>query len=144
MKNKIYTFKISVDNKIFRIIEIKGEKNLYDLASCIVKSFDFDMDHAFGFYNNIKDLYSSDEIYELFVDMDDCEPNEKAQGVKKTKIYSVFEAKKKMVFLFDYGDEWIFLVECKGISEPLEKTKYPRVIEKVGKSPEQYPDYSEE
>lgn len=47
MKNKIYTFKISADNKTFRIIEIKGEKSLYDLANFIVKSFDFDMDHAF-------------------------------------------------------------------------------------------------
>ena len=143
-KNKIYTFKISVDNKIFRIIEIKGEKSLYDLANFIVKSFDFDMDHAFGFYNNIQDLYSSDEIYELFADMDDCDPSENAQGVKKTKIYSVFEPKKKMAFLFDYGDDWIFLVECKSIAEPLEKTRYPRIVEKVGKSPEQYPDYDEE
>jgi hypothetical protein len=144
MKNKIYTLKISADNKTFRIIEIKGEKTLYDLASFIVKSFNFDMDHAFGFFNNIKDLYNSDEIYELFFDMEDCEPTEKAQGVKKTKIYSVFEPKKKMAFLFDYGDEWIFLIECKGVSDPMEKTRYPRVIEKAGKSPEQYPDYGEE
>ncbi len=144
MKNNIYTFKISADNKTFRNIEIKGEKSLYDLAEFIIKSFDFDMDHAFGFYNNIQDLYSSDEIYELFADMKHCEPSGKAQGVKKTKIHSVFEVKKKMGFLFDYGDAWIFLVECKGISEPVEKTKYPRIIERVGKSPEQYPDYGED
>lgn len=56
------------------------------------------MDHAFGFYNNVEDLYRSDEIYELFADMCDSEPNEKAQGVKKTKIHSVFEPKKKMYF----------------------------------------------
>jgi hypothetical protein len=144
MKNKIYTFKISVDKKTFRIIEIKGEKSLYELASFILKSFDFDMDHAFGFYNNIKNLYSSDEIYELFADIDDANPSENAQGVRKAKIYSVFELKKKMALLFDYGDEWIFLVECKSIADPLEKTRYPRIVEKVGKSPEQYPDYDEE
>jgi len=144
MKNKIYTFKVSADTKTFRIIEIKGGKTLYDLANFIIKSFDFDMDHAFGFYDYVKDTYSSNEIYELFADMEDCEPSAKAQGVKKTQIYSVFEPKKKMAFLFDYGDEWIFLVECTAISEPIEKTRYPRVIEKAGKSPEQYPDYDEE
>jgi hypothetical protein len=144
MNNKIYTFKISADNKTFRIIEIKGSKTLYDLASFIIKSFDFDMDHAFGFYNNIKDIYRSDEIYELFADMDDCEPSDRAKSVKNTEIYSAFQLKKKMVFLFDYGDDWIFLIECKNISDPIAQTRYPRVSEKVGKSPEQYPNYDEE
>lgn len=142
MKNHIYTFKVSADRKTFRIIEIKGENTLDELANIIVESFDFDMDHAFGFYNNIDDLYSSDEVYELFADIDGCDPTvDNAQGVKKTKIYSVFEPEKKMLFLFDYGDDWIFLIECQSMTEPLEKTRYPRITKKVGKSPEQYPDY---
>lgn len=144
MKNKIYTFKISVDKKTFRVIEIKGGKTLYDLADLILKSIDFEMDHAFGFYDNIKDLYRSDESYELFVDLDYCEPSDNAKSVKKTEVCSVFQLKKKMLFLFDYGDDWIFLIECKDISDPIEKIRYPRIIETVGDSPEQYPDYDEE
>lgn len=144
MKDNIYTLKVSADDETFRIIEIKGSKTLYDLASFIIKSFDFDMDHAFGFYSNIKDVYSSDELYELFTDMDYCEPNDNAQSVKNTEIHSVFQLKKEMAFLFDYGDEWIFLIECKNISDPIAKTRYPRIIEKVGASPEQYLDYDEE
>ena len=36
----------------------------------------------------------------------------KAMGVKKAKIAEAFtEPGQKMQFLFDYGDEWRFLVE---------------------------------
>lgn len=49
-----------------------------------------------------------------------------------------------MMFLFDYGDEWLFLLECMKISDSIEKIRYPRIIEKVGKEPKQYPDYDDE
>jgi hypothetical protein len=139
MNKKIYTLKTSLNKKIFRTLEIRGDSTLYKLANAIIKSFNFDMDHAFGFYDNIKKPYHSDETYELFVDMDESRKNEK--GVKKTILSDVFTKNKKMAFVFDYGDEWIFLVECKDITDPIEKTRYPRVIEKVGQPPAQYPDY---
>ncbi len=138
MNNKIYTLKISLDKTTFRIIEIRGYFSLYELAETILKSFKFDMDHAFGFYNNIKNIYKSDEIYELFFDIEECNVTEESKSVENTEIHAVFEIKKKMAFLFDYGDEWIFIVECKNISDPIAKTKYPRIIEKLGKAPKQY------
>lgn len=141
MKNKIFSLKVSFDKKIFRVIEIGGGKSLYSLAEAIVGAFDFNFDHAFGFYNNLENQYDSDEIYELFIDMDGAEPGKK--GVKKVKVCDVFEPKKKMLFLFDYGDDWTFLVECKELSDPVAKVKYPRVAESVGKAPEQYPDCEE-
>ena len=143
MKNKVFTFKALLDKEIYRVIEIKGNKSLYDFAAIILKSFDFDMDHAFGFFNNLKNIYKSDEVYELFSDELRSEFKQDSKGVNGVIVADVFELKKKMAFLFDYGDEWIFLVECKKISEALPKTKYPRIIDKVGDAPEQYPDYDE-
>lgn len=58
MTEKIYTFKISFDKKTFRVIEIRGEKTLYDFADTILSSFDFAMDHAFGFFGDLQDLCS--------------------------------------------------------------------------------------
>jgi hypothetical protein len=144
MKNKIFTFKISVSPKIYRTVEIAGDCSLFELAEVIIDSVNFEMDHAFGFYNNYKDIYESSEMYELLKDMPDGEACPGAKGVKKQKVCDTFEPKKKMAFLFDYGDDWIFLVECKQITEPLPKTKYPRVIEKIGEAPEQYADYGED
>ena len=138
MKNKIFVLKISLDKKIYRIIEIEEGKSLNNLASAIVKAFGFDFDHAFGFQSNLKNQYDSDEIYELFIDMEGPEPGKK--GAKKLKICDVFEPKKKMLFLFDYGDDWMFLVECLEISDPVSSVKYPRLAKTVGEAPEQYPE----
>jgi len=42
------------------------------------------------------------------------------------------------MFLFDYGDNWQFVIELKDFSEKSEDKKYPRIFNKIGKSPKQY------
>ena len=145
MKNTIFTFKVSLKKDLYRIIEIKGNSPLSKLAEAITDSFDFDMDHAYGFYNNLKDPYTSTEAYTVFADMtDELDADENEKSVQNAVISDVFETKKKMIFLFDYGDEWLFLVECQELSPSLEKIKYPRVTKEVGKAPVQYPDYDQD
>jgi hypothetical protein len=68
--------------------------------------------------------------------------NEKS--VKNSYIYKVFEPDKKMIFLFDYGDNWEFLVECCSITEAEAGKRYPKVTKKQGKAPPQYPNYDDE
>jgi len=127
----------------YRILAIPEGFTLYNLAEAIVDSFDFYFDHAFGFYNNnIKRWRESTEGYELFADMGE---KSKFKGVKRTKINKVFDKiKKKMLFLFDYGDEWHFIVELKGIESLEEDAKYPLVVESVGKAPPQYEEMDED
>jgi len=43
-----------------------------------------------------------------------------------------------MIFMFDYGDDWRFLVKLEDIKPVQEKQKYPAILEKKGKAPEQY------
>jgi hypothetical protein len=148
---QIMQFKVSVKEgfctpikeDIYRILEIDSDDTLEDLAEAILDSFDFDCDHCYGFYDNIKKYAKSKEIYELFTDLPDTETSDNTKGVYNTLIKSVFSPKKKMIFLFDYGDEWLFLVECLKSITSEKDSKYPHVIESVGKSPEQYPDYDE-
>ena len=126
----------------YRILAIPEGFTLYNLAEAIVDSFDFYFDHAFGFYNNIKRWTESTEGYELFADIGE---ESEFKGVKRTKINKVFDKiKKKMLFLFDYGDKWHFIVELKGIELPEEGAEYPLVVESVGKSPPQYGEMDEE
>jgi len=136
----IYTFKVSLDEDLYRIIEIKAGDTLFDLAAIILKSYNFDMDHMFGFYNNLKNPYKSDEIYELLDEVDFL-MNENTKELRNTSIEEVFKSKKKMLFLFDYGDEWRFLVERIKTTDPKPRMKYPKIIEKVGRAPKQYPNY---
>ncbi len=81
----------------YRIIACPERISLYQLGETIIESFDFSFDHAFGFYDNIKNWYRSQEGYELFADIGE---KQVFPGVKKTQAAKIFsEIKKKMLFL---------------------------------------------
>jgi hypothetical protein len=123
---------------ISRKIEIRASASLYALANTIiVDAFGWDLDHAFGFFDNLK---NPDDRYELFADMDGCvDYGPKPKSVKKTKIRDVFDVPgKKMLFLFDYGDEKLFTVELLSFAAKEPKAGYPLITNIKGKSPPQY------
>ncbi|MGB9176734.1 MAG: hypothetical protein WCB46_08370 [Methanoregula sp.] len=122
----------------YRVIAIPERASLYDLALAILSSFGFDQDHLFGFYDNLHRYYDAQEGYEL---SSGAGCGGKFPGVKRAKIVTVFpEPKKKMLFVYDYGDEWRFIVQAKGNALPAGGVKYPVVIESYGEPPDQYPD----
>jgi len=137
-------FRASLDPKVYRNFEIAGTSTLYALAQTIVGSFDFDFDHAFGFYSKLKgNIYDSPVRYELFADMGEGEGE--ALSVKRTRSVKAFPSVgAKMRFLFDYGDGWEFLVELVKRKPKEPKVKLPRLLVSVGKAPEQYPDPEDE
>jgi hypothetical protein len=139
-----HILRASLRPKLYRDIEIDSGKSLYDLAESIVEAFDFDLDHAFGFYSKLTGHYfDSPSKYELFADMDGGESD--AGSVKRTKVAQAFpDVGSRMLFLFDYGDEWRFKVEMVGMGEKVPKARNPVVIKSVGTAPPQYPDPDEE
>lgn len=132
------------DTDCWREIEVAAASTLSKLAEGIVEAFGFDFDHAFGFYGELGRRYmKSAEKYELFVDMG--EGDGRAKGVRRTKVGGVFrEVGIRMQFVFDYGDEWRFLVEVTGTGDRVKGRRYPRLVDAHGKAPEQYPDWDEE
>ena len=141
-RNMLFTLKVSYGEKVYRVLEVKGMMSLEKLAGEILHSFDFELDHAFGFYNNVDDWLKSTEMYILFRDLpdwtdfeEDYDPSHSIKGVISVKVYEAFEPEKKLLFLFDYGDGWEFVVECENVSRPI---SYPRITKSVGKPPKQY------
>jgi hypothetical protein len=143
---KTYIFKINLfrNPQIIRDIEVLENINLYKLAETIINAYNFDFDHCFGFFSKIAEWgYSdSERKYELFTDLieegEDLEPTG-AGNVKKTKVSEVWKGVgDKMLFLFDYGDNWQFVVELTGFGKKDAKKKYPRIVKKIGRAPKQY------
>ena len=108
--SEILIFRASLEPKLYRDFEIADTATLYDLAHVIVKCFDFDFDHAFGFYSKLTgNILRSPVRYELFVDMG--EGDSQARSVKRTRVVDAYKSVgTKMLFLFDYGDGWEFRV----------------------------------
>ena len=145
---KTYIFKTNLfrDKKVIREIEIPEDFSLYKLAGAIIGAYGFAFDHAFGFFSAIGERYfDSERKYELFTDMENegIEPTG-AGSVKKTKVAQVWKnIGDKMLFLFDYGDNWLFVVELVGFGKKGANIKYPHILKRVGKAPEQYPEVKE-
>ena len=135
-----HVFRVALQHEpaILREIEVISSRTLVDLAKAIIGAFNFEFDHAFGFYSNLTGPYEgrSGTSYELFADMGE---GTDSLSVKRTRVAAAFpEVGHRMLFLFDYGDDWRFVVEVLGIGNKEPGVRYPRVLKKVGTSPQQY------
>ena len=135
--------RISLRPKLYRDIEIESTASLYSLALAITHAFGFDFDHAFGFFSRLTGrVFASPIRYELFAD---DAIGGGSRSVRDTAVADAFpRLGSKMLFLFDYGDEWRFRVEVVGRGEAAAGTAYPRVAASAGKAPDQYPDPEED
>jgi hypothetical protein len=138
-ETETFVFRASLRPKIHRDFEIAGTSSLYALAQAIVSFFDFDFDHAFGFYSKLKgNIYDAPVRYELFVDMGEAEGE--ARSVKRTRIGEAFPlVGTKLRFLFDYGDEWIFLVELVGRNRRSRRSGFRDCWARLGGHPPSIP-----
>jgi len=143
-EGETHILRASLKPRLYRDIEIEGTASLRVLAEAIVMSFDFDFDHAFGFYSNLTQQYrQSPERYELAADMGEADP--RVGSVERTPIAAAFaKVGKKMLFVFDYGDEWCFTIEFVKLGAKKPKTRYPRLLVTVGDAPAQYPYMEDE
>jgi len=143
---RTYIFRIYLmrNKKIYREIEVFENTNLYKLAETIIDAYNFNFDHCFGFFSKISEsrYFDSEKKYELFTDLIEEGENLESTGaksVKKTKVKDVWQKfGDKMMFLFDYGDSWQFIVDLKDFSRKKAGIKYPKILLKVGRPPKQY------
>ena len=135
----IHRFKVSLKNDpdIWRIIDIKGNQMLSTLHKAIFKAFDRYEEHEYSFFLSNKP-YDRDSEY--------TSPGLNNGGTGKLatriRIDSVeLYGGRKILYLFDHGDEWWHDVELMSVTPRVTRAKYPRVVKKQGKSPPQYPQH---
>ena len=123
---------------LYRDIELESTDTLHTLAWGITRAFGFDFEHAFGFFSRLTGrVYASPIRYELLAD---AAIGGASRDVHETSVARAFpRLGSKMLFVYDYGDEWRFRVELIGRGETAAGVTYPRVIARLGKAPEQYP-----
>ena len=122
------------EEECIRSIEIDSSSTLEDLHLAIQDAVDFDNDHLYEFYISRTER-SGDKI----------RLNDESGDIYNVTLESLYpvEKRKKLYYLFDYGDNWVFQItkSRKKPTEPMKGIEYPRVVERVGSNPEQYPLY---
>lgn len=117
-------------------IEIDSATTLEDLHYIIQEAVEFDNDHMYEFY------ISRTERSRDRVRFDD--ENGQIYNSTLESLYPL-EKGKKLYYMFDYGDSWLFKItkSRKNPQEPIKGINYPRVVNEVGKKPEQYPEWED-
>jgi hypothetical protein len=150
---KIYQFRVSIIGipKLYRIIEASDNCTFDDFHDAIFQAFDRFDEHLYSFFitrkdtNNIRSIYNAPEITHPMGVEDTMGFGERKQSAAKTRIGDV-DLNEKDVFhyLFDFGDDWWHRIKVQNISETKAKKKHIKLLQSVGKSPPQYPDYDDE
>jgi hypothetical protein len=127
-----FVFRVSV-GKAWRLIAIPADATLDDLVTMILRSVDFDFDHLYEF--TYRDRLGA-KVRAVHPSMDDgpC-----AEDIEIGTI--PLEPGQTMELHYDFGDDWRFAVKLDRIEPPGAKIKAPKILEKHGKAPEQYPDW---
>lgn len=104
-----YQLKVEFEwnKKIYRIINICGNNSLNDLSDIILESFNFDKDHLYLF--NMDNKKYSENNYSFLADS-----KEKSTGVAIDSLN--LSEKQKFLYLYDFGDEWTFIITIQKIS----------------------------
>jgi hypothetical protein len=116
--------------------------SLFDLHDFIQDAVGFDRDHLFEFF-------AGRNTRNRKLDFGDYFDQEASMDIYlKTILEQVYPPPKgcKLYYHFDFGDDWFFEIR-KGPKKPREPEKgmrYPRIVESIGPTPEQYGSWEDE
>jgi hypothetical protein len=118
-----------------RVIEIDDESSLFNLHGAIQDAVDFGRDHPFDFFlahvpqGNRQPLSEAEEW------------EDREGAFLRIPLQDVFPTgRKRLYYLFDFGDCWTFEVRKARGSKLAEKgAAYPRLLGSEGPNPIQYP-----
>lgn len=128
-KDDVVAFEVKL-GAVSRTIELGAQQTLDDLHSAIQRAFGWDSDHLHAFY------LTGDKRDHRFTT-----PSEDEDAFADLPLGAIgFPAGHRFTYLFDFGDSNLFKIRVVGTSKAARGAKYPRVIDKKGKSPPQYRD----
>jgi hypothetical protein len=131
-RDGVFVFKVSLGD-VWRTMALSAQDTLDDLMGLILRSVNFDSEHLYSF--TYRD-HLGRMVRALHPYCDDGLPADEVQLGKLP-----LKVGESMKLVYDFGDDWRFDVTLERIDPPGTKGKLPRIIEKHGKSPEQYPSW---
>ncbi|WP_157735962.1 IS1096 element passenger TnpR family protein [Granulosicoccus antarcticus] len=145
----IFTLKVTLlggmyaESECIRTIEIDSSSTLDDLHLVILDAVGFDNDHLYEFYVSRTERSRDRRRYSSF-DGYDFEDDENSDEVTLESLFPL-EKSKNLYYLFDFGDSWRFRItkSRKKPTNPEKGVRYPRIVERVGDDPEQYPAFED-
>lgn len=136
------------DKRIWRRIAVRSDQTLDDLHAAIFRAFDRFDEHLYSFFlppPGAKGRAALQESVEYTspVMIEEADPfgGRPAHNAGTTTIGALgLRAGRTLRYLFDFGDSWWHDITVEQIDGKPGPGRYPKVVEKHGTSPAQYPD----
>lgn len=149
----VYTFKVALtyDKQIWRRIAMRGDQTLEALHHAIFGAFDRDDSHLYSFYlpkpgsRGLARRRDAAEYTAPYIVESDPWGDKPLHNAATTTLEEL-PLKKRQTFdyLFDFGDNWEHVITVQATDGTVEPGAYPRILEKHGESPPQYPDWEDD
>lgn len=132
-KDGVYIFTVSL-GKSWRRIAVPGSLVFESLSDAILQTFGFDHNHLyrFGFRDPLGIEQHIDHPY-----LEDGSPTTTEMAIGDVPLVPG----SIMTYYYDFGDNWEFEIILDTIQPPNLTFKTPKVLEKHGTAPEQYPEW---
>ena len=150
----LYIFKVALTawKRVWRRIAIRSDQTLDDLHAAIFDAFDREEEHLYSFYLPPSGARGRAVIRDgveytspLMLEEPDPFGGPTAHNAGATTIGSLgLAAGRKLRYLFDFGDQWWHELTVEQTDGDPGRARYPKILEKRGDSPPQYPDLEEE
>lgn len=144
----VYVFHVELqdDRDIWRRIAIRSDQTLHHLHWAIFEAFDREDPHLYSFFipkrgkKGRRRIEEGDEYMHPSAFEDLLEPSNRCHSANIEISKLNLEPGTVFYYLFDYGDSWWHTIRVEATEVKPDEGKYPRVIERHGKSPPQYPE----
>lgn len=140
------TKKFAKKNKsVVRTIQIRGDQTLEQLHDTIFEAFGRDDPHMYEFQMGRMPMDPKGPRYVLPMAADEDWGPPIRGTVDVTKINEMgLKAGRSFGYWFDFGDDWHHQIDVEKIEAGPGEGTYPRVIDRKGESPPQYPELDDE
>jgi hypothetical protein len=130
---------------ISRRIQIKGSQTLQALHRAIFRAFDREEEHFYEFQFGKGPHDPKGPCYTILMNRESFDDEPDAGDVAKTTIDSLgLKVGRSFGYWFDFGDNWMHQINVLAVKDAPSRGRFPRITERVGESPPQYPDLEEE
>jgi hypothetical protein len=152
-ETKVYIFKVALTDakRIWRRIAIRGDQTLDKFHRTIFEAFDRFDPHLYSFYfpkpgiRGRERLRNATEYTHPYVLEERPFDDRELHNAATTKIEELnLEKGQSFDYLFDFGDSWEHVITVEETDSKVERGRYPRILEKRGESPPQYPEPDED
>jgi len=139
---------LAEQKKIWRKIAIREGQTLHDLHEIIFSAFARFDEHMYTFFFpslptkfDPRQLFrQARQISHPFLCEEDGLNPEQHSGALVSIGTMQLKPQQVFYYLFDFGDEWWHEITVEAVGGTADQGDYPRILEKKGASPSQYPD----